>query len=216
MKGLAIMITKVFDKVLRSSTVDLLGLSSIINDYDILVVEGYDMVGKSTLISNLVSIMSTLDFHRVRPVVVFRPDYDNLCYDDVIDKSNRLVIGLSVLDFIRSDKNYNKLTIFDRGLPSGIVYSALYQDNKLNKCMIDSYIDLYLNMKTCILYINHESKSSAMVKYNKSILDNNHEDDYDKFSSFDEYYSTYLKFNKEFISTISRVPYGIDKVIYSW
>ena len=84
-------------------------------EYDIIVVEGYDGVGKTTFIRGLLPQING---------IMYRPDYyywESLNFP----KKYRSFIGASILDFLSSvPKNPgDPPIIFDRGVLSGMVYT---------------------------------------------------------------------------------------------
>lgn len=86
-----------------------------VSKYKIIVVEGWDCVGKSFVIDNL---------SRSLGIPVFRPNY-NYWTDHRLPQNLRWMIGASIFDMISSKCVHieNKLLI-DRGILSGMVYTS--------------------------------------------------------------------------------------------
>jgi len=90
-------------------------LIGFVNDYKIIVVEGWDCVGKSFILDNLSRSLGS---------PVYRPDY-NYWRDHQLPQSMRWIIGAGIFDAIASKSMHieNKLLI-DRGILSGMVYTS--------------------------------------------------------------------------------------------
>lgn len=89
----------------------------LVNEYQAVVVEGYDGVGKGTVISTLKDCS--------RSYSVYRPDY-NFWEKYKLPKSHRWAINAAYLDILKqtSNQSKHKVIIFDRGMLSGIVYNS--------------------------------------------------------------------------------------------
>ena len=90
-------------------------LTELVNQYDVIVVEGYDLVGKSTVIERLrVDIGAK----------IYRPDY-NYWQGHHLPKQYRWVIGAGFFDGLSSRAfDLNSKLIIDRGILSGMVYTT--------------------------------------------------------------------------------------------
>lgn len=90
-------------------------LIDILKDYKIVVVEGWDCVGKSFILDNLSRSLGS---------PVYRPDY-NYWQDHDLPNGLRWLIGASLFDAIASKSMHieNKILI-DRGILSGMVYTS--------------------------------------------------------------------------------------------
>lgn len=94
------------------------------DDYKIIIVEGYDGVGKGALIENLRYFLGGSK--------VYRPDY-NFWTKHQLPKSHRWAINAAYLDILKqTGEEPRSVILFDRGMLSGMVYNdvGLSEDYK--------------------------------------------------------------------------------------
>lgn len=184
-------------------------------NYKVIIIEGYEMVGKSTFIESLPVVFGS-DYTN-NHVKIYRPSYESIKYDEVIGKGNRVVLGMSVLDYFYSNSDYMDTLIMDRGIVSSIVYRDMYnQDSGLTDDVVDNYIDFISKVSPVIVYINHLNDATAKYKYDKSVEEREVIDQYDKFNTFEEYYESYKSFDNKFKEVISRLSNKIPSYIVTW
>lgn len=110
--------------------------------YRVVVVEGYDCVGKGRVIEEL---SKKLD------AKVYRPNY-NFWESHTLPRSLRWVIGASILDYFSNTVKPDECIIFDRGMLSGAVY------NNDSDVMI-GYSDLIKNLKVLHVLVTTDKAS---------------------------------------------------------
>lgn len=181
--------------------IESLDINSIdLDGYDVVMVEGYEMVGKTTLVNKLSKE------YNIAPLIV---DY-NLFNRDVIHPNDRYILGLSSISTMMSHPRYRfhkykdkkEFILMDRSLPSNLVYNEIYKDEKSYdriELITESYIKLLKGKKILILHLQHTDKDIFELYYNNS-KDRPTNDDYDKFIGVDESWIDYKKCNELFLS----------------
>lgn len=165
-------------------------IRDIESKYDIVIYEGFDMVGKTYLLNKLMN--SNDDVVDVK----YKPNW-NIMNDKVVSRGNRHIVGLAVIELfsdILNTSGRNLRLIIDRGLPSSVVYKSLYnQKSDYDEDELIKAFNLSVDgSKVLIIHKNHKSKEDALKFYENAVSDNDHNDDYDVFGSFDDYYEKYL------------------------
>lgn len=159
---------------------------------DINIIDGMDMTGKGAYINAMKEALTPED-----NVGFYHADTE--AYDGVFEDRNTLIMyAYGFLDVVSQapkmlTQDPNALLVFDRALPSSVVYSQLYPTGvKITDEMVNSYLHkLYSSAKTVeFIYIKHSSYDSAKRIF---LTDTNHNDKLDHFSDFDEYWRTYIK-----------------------
>lgn len=169
----------------------------LLSDYDIVIFEGFEMVGKSTLLDKYKEMLSNnnIDF------IHHRPDYEGVL-KGLVDYDKYYLVGLSSFDALIKCKDRFTQIILDRSQPSNIAYS-------IGKCQTGvpldqlrlAYEKLTHNLKVLVVHCNHlggdDNFHSAQEKY-KSAMSNRAGklSEYDKYSDFNEYLKDYIKFEE--------------------
>lgn len=158
---------------------------------NICIVEGFDIVGKSTFINYQL------------------PEYELYYYnhdisDETIGRSNACILGMNVIDFLSQVKPKEKI-IINRGIFSSIVYEKLYNNNILPDIVIDYYKNSeYFHNNIDIIYLMHDSRASAEILYQNSLHrplnPNELNQEYDRFESFNDYWSIYMRAHNLFMN----------------
>lgn len=165
-------------------------------DPQIIVVEGYDGVGKGTLIENLSIFLPE--------VKVYRPDY-NFWTKHQLPKSHRWAINAAYLDILKQTGTELKSPIlFDRGMLSGMVYNdrSLSEDYKslikgLNvfhiivRCDESSFykfkgvrgVDDNSDYRTCKNYTDHFIVLAREMRIKFAIFDNDYDESFGALAS---------------------------------
>ena len=169
-------------------------LKDFIKQSDVLVFEGFDMVGKSHLLSQ---VYEELEYHTNKGTFKYRPDWEGCLSTNVVSRGNRYIPGIVLLDIwksvIKSTYSQPKLLI-DRWLAVSYVYSVLYDqksDSKSSQDLIKAHVDAVGDLELTFIYKCHKDKNEAWRLYELANADSDHEDEYDKFDNFDRYYETY-------------------------
>lgn len=190
-------------------------LDKTIRDADIVVFEGFEMTGKSTLAKE-VNL-------RYAPSYLYRPNWEEVLTTDVVSRGNRHIPGISIVDSwndMISDGIIDRKTklLMDRWMAVSLVYQDMYQQSsdaisidKLAEAFIASVRDLNL----VFIHKAHASIDEAKEIYEISRRSSNdHNDIYDKFKDFNDYYNCYLKFEECYdrFYKSSRNPYPAYRV----
>lgn len=173
----------------------------------LIIFEGYEMMGKSHVINWYL--------HQSTDSVVFRPDYESIDYDKLINRNDRYIIGLSVLDFYRSINPSTQL-IFDRGILSSIVYNKFYGNTTKNMdSVVTEYLRIVKDLNGTIVLLDNRSKALAKMRYDLATERGEHTDKYDQFLDFDDYWKKMNEFQDSFISELDKLdPSSVNKIIY--
>lgn len=165
------------------------------------IIEGFDMIGKGALLD--------LCHRGIENSVIYRPSYDEI-FDKILTRKNAYIIGLSISDFMVNVKS-DLTVLFDRQLPSSVVYDKLLGNNVLTEDIINKYIEINKRSGMRYSYLNHSSKTSAKLIYNY-VQNNRKLEELDMFDSFDDYWDKYLMYDEEFSNFFHE--YGVDRKKY--
>ena len=153
---------------------------------DIVVVEGFDMVGKTHFMNTYSEFNNYSYYH---------PNYYTV--DKVLGRDNAWTIGYGIFDMLSSlPASRLPSLLIDRGVLSSYVYGKMF-NTELPEEVIMYYKDsnFYHELVDNII-VRHSSKKSASKLYDLSksrIVDNDISSKYDTYSSFEDYYSNYLR-----------------------
>lgn len=164
----------------------------------IIILEGFDMVGKSTYAN---------EFLKVR---TYYPNHD--ITDVTIGRNNSWAIGYSVLDFLSQIDVRDEHIVINRGVFSSYVYSKLYghSEDELPEAVIDYYRNSqFFKDNVSVIYFQHFSRSSAKVIYESSMSRQKSFNELtaklDQFSDFDQYWRAYSKASELFIESFNLI-----------
>ena len=144
-------------------------VSNEIKSADIVVFEGFEMTGKSTLAEYIQSTYS--------PSYLYRPDWEGILDTNILSRGNRYIPGISVVANWSDMKSLN------------LIRSDL-------KLLLDRWMAVSVgNLKLIFLHKSHSSEEEARIMYDITMRNSkNHTDIYDKFDNFKDYYEKYLLF----------------------
>lgn len=165
---------------------------------DIRIVEGFEKVGKTSFARHVCEEIGGRIWH---------PTHDLI--DQTIGRQDSWTLGYAVLDYIiQIPQEYP--VIIDRHVVSSYVYTYYY-----NKKILDPKIaDFYKNnafYKECVTHyhVQHRDKSTAEEIFNSSksreANPNRLSAQYDKFSTFEDYWNQYKLFQELFLETYQRL-----------
>lgn len=181
-------------------------LLDTISESEIIVVEGFEFVGKSHIIS---LITDELENVHGKSVLNYRPDYESLGYDDILDRSNRYILGLPAIEMyksVRDTLNASPVLILDRSVFSSYVYSILYNSVPVDRMIqvMSTYRKIFKDFKVSVIQVTPYTEDSSKLLYTQALSDDDHKDKYDKFESFTEYFQVLNKveylFNESYIT----------------
>lgn len=172
-------------------------LYNLLTEYDVVIFEGFEMVGKSTLINEYKSMLADND----RDFIHHRPDYEGVL-KGLVDYDKYYLIGLASFDaLVRSRDRFTQI-IVDRSQPSNIAYS-------IGKCQTGvplddlryAYEKLTHNLNVLVVHCNHlgseDNFQSAQEKYKSAMSSRaGNLSEYDKYNSFSNYLKDYIKFEE--------------------
>ena len=150
----------------------------------IYIVDGFDIVGKSTLMKELLP-----DYK------LWYPTHD--LSDKILGRHESWVLGYAVLDYLSQVTPSDKIVI-NRGVFSSYVYMRLYT----NKIFPEDIINWYKSNQFFLenighIYVKHEDVDSAKLLYESSKSreksSNPVSDKYDSFRTFSDYWVLYNK-----------------------
>lgn len=162
----------------------------ILKDKNLCIIEGFDMVGKTTFIKNFMS-----DFK------YYHPNHD--ITDCTVGRDHSWTIGYGIIDFFSQVGTDNIKAVIDRGIASGYVYRRLYHGIDVLDPIMDvvewySYSDFFKSL--CHIHICHYNKDTAREIYEKSqsreANPNAVSAALDKFYNFEAYWDYYCKAEK--------------------
>lgn len=191
-----------------------------IGSSEVAAFEGFEMTGKSYLAKQV---------HQKWPSVMYRPDWEGSLNDKVVRRGNRYIPGLVVVDLFKSIlRRYCQpsLLIIDRWLAVSYVYRILYEQP--SDCadldeMVKSFRTAANGLRVVILHKSHADKSDAKFLYEKSLL-SDHDDKYDQFASFEDYWKKYNIFNDAYLEFYqTKCPFPVydlasidNRILHEW
>lgn len=164
---------------------------------DIIVFEGFEMTGKSTLAKFVES--------NYKPSFLYRPDWEGTLSTDVISRGNRHIPGLSIVDnwgdlILEGIVNSRTKLLLDRWMAVSVVYQQMYNqttDSLSPEKLAESFIRSVRDFNLLFIHKNHRSEEEARTMYEITMENSSdHEDVYDKFRDFEDYYKAYLYFEE--------------------
>lgn len=168
---------------------------------NIKIVEGFDIVGKTTYMNKVHSNSK-----------VYHCNHD--LSDITIGRHNSWALGYGIIDFL-SQVKINDEILIDRGVISSAVYAELY-DSPLDSHVLEWYAGCEY-FKKCIdhIYIRHYDETSARKIYefaqSRKVNPNPLSAKFDKFTSFENYWSTYRHADQLFLDTYDKL--GISPIV---
>lgn len=173
---------------------------------NLIIVEGFDMVGKTSYLESIHS-------------PGYRPDYDML--DSFYERNLAGLFFFMQADLLyKTDlvKSDTKLTL-DRSSVSGYVYSRIYPSDVSefpSEMVIESIKRMCSVFDTVeIVHVIHSCRESAKQIYFQSHKDGSHLDKLDQFDSFDAYFRCYQNaesyYREIYISLIDSI---VDDVLH--
>lgn len=185
----------------------------LMDEYDVFIFEGFEMTGKTYMIDQMSKEMFDLDYYPYQDKV----DWSVIYSDKILKRGNRYILGLRDIDNFGYNHADHEKMLLDRSIASSYVYQQFYaQDHDYDSFddVVESFNNIINknNIKVLFIYKYHYSIKDAKTIYNKSNSDSNHEDKYDKFSSFEDYYRTYCKFHRLFFDFFHRYGFKYIKV----
>ena len=169
----------------------------LLSGYDIVIFEGFEMVGKSTLLEKYKEMLSNsnIDF------IYHRPDYEGVL-KGLVDYDKYYLVGLSSFDALLKCKDRCTQIILDRSQPSNIAYSIgkCQTGVPLDKLRL-AYEKLTHNLNVLVVHCNHlgseDNFKSAQEKYKSAMSTRAGKlSKYDTYSSFPNYLKDYIKFEE--------------------
>lgn len=195
--------SRIIDQLESRCITDTSSMEYLASNYDVIIFEGCDLVGKSTLLKKIKDSIKGISY---------RPTYELVEFNE--DRSRRYLPGLCALDFFLQTKKKEDTLLIDRGILSWITYGQYYHGHSPEvelKEVIRRCNDLFNNLKVLIVYNYHESKDSAKVIHTSAMNDREELDIYDE-SDFDKYMELYNDLNSIFMESFTHADCDIIAV----
>ncbi|WJZ23554.1 hypothetical protein LIS04_126 [Listeria phage LIS04] len=157
----------------------------IMNNNRLRVIEGYEMVGKTSFIETYLKDHSK-----------YRPSYEDLGLSNYIPANSRSLLGITILDFLSQNPTLVQSAdlAFDRGILTGLQYYDMYPLNGSSiNIYLDSFIEMYRKFNASIIYLKHTSKKHALDMFNSSQSRKTNDSAFDP-ETFEEYWNNYQQF----------------------
>lgn len=175
--------------------------------HKVIIVEGFEMVGKTSYAKSLYSPDGT------RPII-YHADHD--LTDKTIGRNNSWAIGYGIFDLL-SHSDIKETIIIDRHVASSYVYPKLYGLNsELNPEIVEYYKNSeFFHKSVTHIHIQHESKEEALKIFEKSKTREKNANElsnkYDQFDNFEEYWGRYSKAQEYFLEAYLKL--GIHPLV---
>lgn len=172
-------------------------LDNEIRKADIIVFEGFEMTGKSTLARVVES--------RYKPSFLYRPNWEEVLTTSVISRGNRHIPGIAIVDswgdmVLDGIIPAGTKLLLDRWMAVSVVYQQMYgqiTDSASPEVLAEAFQKSARDFNVIFIHKNHASIEEAQKMYEITTqTSNEHTDMYDKFGDFDEYYKAYLHFEE--------------------
>jgi hypothetical protein len=176
----------------------------------IIVVEGFDLVGKDYTIAHNKELAS----HKF-----YKPDYS--IFDKMLSRNDAWVVGYAIIDYLSKTKDNKDPVCFNRFIATSLVYSEIYGGTlhsiKNLREIYSWYNQESLNKKGFdieIFHIGHANMESAR----KLLIESERREiteDFDKFDSFESYWEMYTDAEKLFRKYYDLLGYDNVHYIYN-
>lgn len=172
-------------------------LDKEIRGADIIVFEGFEMTGKSTLAREVES--------RYKPSFLYRPNWEEVLTTSVISRGNRHIPGIAIVDswgdmILDGIIPGETKLLLDRWMAVSVVYQQMYSqetDSASPEKLAEAFKMCARDLKVIFIHKNHGSIEEAKKMYEiTTSTSSEHADIYDKFGSFEDYYKAYLHFEE--------------------
>lgn len=166
-----------------------------INNADVAVFEGFEMTGKSYLAKQI---------NQRYDSILYRPDWEGAMSDQVVKRGNRFIPGLAILGLWKQllESGNPKRLLIDRWMAVSYVYQIQYNQST-DATNLDELVKAHIlaadGMNLVMIHKQHSSAEEAREMYEMSLKSLDHSDIYDHFSSFEDYYKAYQKFNDSYL-----------------
>lgn len=166
-----------------------------INNADVAVFEGFEMTGKSYLAKQI---------NQRYDSILYRPDWEGAMNDQVVKRGNRFIPGLAILGLWKQllESGNPKRLLIDRWMAVSYVYQIQYNQST-DATNLDELVKAHIlaadGMNLVMIHKQHSSAEEAREMYEMSLKSLDHSDIYDHFSSFEDYYKAYQKFNDSYL-----------------
>ena len=94
-------------------------------NYSVLVFEGFEMTGKSRLLSEVKSELIDSGLQAID----YRPDWEDALNENVVSRGNRYIPGISVVEFFSKLNDLEKVLLLDRWVAVSYVYQKMYNQS---------------------------------------------------------------------------------------
>ena len=170
---------------------------------NIYVVEGFDMVGKTSFIKKY---MSRYNY--------YRPTYE--MYDISVGRKDSWLASCTVIDYLKNMEKPTK-TVIDRGLFSGQVYSRIYNNKFLDNKILDFFKkDNYFCKEVGHVYLRHRDVNTAREIFEsakkREVENNEITKSLDNFRTFDYYWTYYT--NADLMFNDMYKQFGIEPRVF--
>jgi len=178
-------------EIYDSKTTNIATLAELVQNSDIIIIEGFEFVGKNYLIKNLYNVLYERDLIQMGRgldmprTLVYRPDYDLIEYERITSVQNRYVLRLPIMELFpeiwRAFRPRKLRLILDKSIFSDAVYSKLVatEDVSIDE-MLSVYHRLVEGWSIAIIHVSPYTSNPHQLVNAESILG--------KFSSFEEYF----------------------------
>lgn len=170
-------------------------LLSAIDNADVVVFEGFEMTGKSYLAKQV---------NQRYDSILYRPDWEGAMNDQVVKRGNRFIPGLAILGLWKQllESGNPKRLLIDRWMAVSYVYQIQYNQST-DATNLDELVKAHIlaadGINLVMIHKQHSSVEEAREMYEMSLKSLDHSDIYDHFSSFEDYYKAYQKFNDSYL-----------------
>ena len=175
---------------------------------NICIVEGFDMVGKDTFIKTAFS-----DYK------VWNPDFKPI--DDALGRDKAWTIGLGVVDFLSKTYNGTDKIAINRGAASSYAYSVCRDDqDTIDNRVVEWYKnnEFYHNQVDHLLLRFSDIEVAKELYYESKLrrdVFNEVSAKLDKFDTFNEYWSEYIRHLEKFDEYYDKVGTQYIPVVVS-
>lgn len=166
-----------------------------INNADVAVFEGFEMTGKSYLARQI---------NQRYDSILYRPDWEGAMNDQVVKRGNRFIPGLAILGLWKQllESGNPKRLLIDRWMAVSYVYQIQYNQST-DATNLDELVKAHIlaasGLNLVMIHKQHSNEEEARKMYEMSLKSLDHSDIYDHFSSFEDYYKAYQKFNDSYL-----------------
>ena len=167
-------------------------VASSVEDSEIIIVEGFESLGKEAITKRLESHFNYTE-NSPHKIFIYRPNFENVDYASLTKIDNRYMLRFPILEFFSELKRVedNSILILDKSIFSDIVKCNLNEIYIPTEVLFANFGKLIKDYKVSIIHVSLPSTNREFIINDQEVLDN--------YVSFDAYFECLSKAELEYM-----------------